>query len=190
MKIVALGASGCTGRQIVSQGFAAGCAVTAVVRLASVTFLNPKPRVVSGGIFDPAFLPNAVKATDAMISVLGSIDPRPCTQRARRPPSMRCTKGQTSAVTRWIVHPILYQLLGVAYEDMRRMEEMLVASDLTWTVFHPPRLLNWPASGLYRTAIDARLLRPLSLPHADLAAAILASNDDQRLFKRAVQIAE
>ena len=70
------------------------------------------------------------------------------------------------------------------------MEDMLAASDLTWTVFHPPRLLNLPAFGLYRTAIDAPLPRALSLSHADLAAAILASNNDQRLFKHAVQIAE
>jgi hypothetical protein len=72
MKIVVLGASGCTGRQIVAQGIAAGYAVIAVVRRASLTLLDPKPRVVSGDIFDPAFLSNAVKATDAVVSALGS----------------------------------------------------------------------------------------------------------------------
>ena len=57
-------------------------------------------------------------------------------------------------------------------------------------VFRPPRLLNLPALNLYRIAIDAPLRQALSLSRADLAAAMLASISDRRLFKHAVQIAE
>jgi hypothetical protein len=70
------------------------------------------------------------------------------------------------------------------------MEDLLAGSDLIWTVFRPPRLLNLLALGLYRTAIDSPLPQALSLSRADLAAAMLASINDRRLFKHAVQIGD
>jgi putative NADH-flavin reductase len=72
MKILVLGASGCIGRQIVSQGIAAGFSMTAVVRRANATLPGPKLRVICGDLFDPAFLRNALRATDAVLSALGS----------------------------------------------------------------------------------------------------------------------
>lgn len=210
MKIAVLGATSRTGEQIVRQGIAAGYAVTAVLSRGEAMSADPKPRVISGDVFDAAFLCSAVTAGDAVLSALDGCERnRPTTVYSastvaaidamheigvRRfigvTAAPMAPKGQTSTLNRLIVYPILYRFFGAAYDDMRRMESMLAASDLEWTVFRPPHLLDLPATGRYRIAVDVPLSRALSVSRADLAAAMLASINDRRLFKHAVQIAE
>ena len=62
MKITVLGAASRTGEQIVRQGIAAGYAVTAVLSRGEGMLANPEPRVISGDVFDAAFLCRAMIA--------------------------------------------------------------------------------------------------------------------------------
>jgi len=72
---------------------------------------------------------------------------------------------------------------------MKRMEAIVAASDRDWTIFRPPRLVDRPATGKYRTAIDAPLSGAWRITRADLAAAMLAAVNDPTLIRHVVTIA-
>ena len=87
MKIVVMGASGATGRQVVEQVVEAGTAVTAVVREGSAA--PDGATVVRAGLGDTARLAAAMHGADAVVSALG---PR------GRGPTTVCTDGVRAAV--------------------------------------------------------------------------------------------
>jgi putative NADH-flavin reductase len=208
MKLTVLGSTGGTGQEIVRQAAAAGHEVTAVARRENAV-TEPGVRVAVGDLLDPTFLQSAVSGADAVLSTLGSREGRPpttvysagigATLDAMRATGVRrivavtavpiAPKEQTAAFSRAVVFPILYQFFGGAYDDMRRMEAILVQGDRDWTVFRPPQLVNGPPTGHYRMAVDAPLAGMRSIRRADLAAAVLAAANEPTLIGHFVQIA-
>ena len=73
--------------------------------------------------------------------------------------------------------------------DMRGAEEEIRASGLDWTIMRPPRLTDGPASGTYRTAIDANLPRGVTVSRADLATGMLAVIGDPAAIQHHIGIA-
>ena len=210
MKLTVFGPTGSTGEQIVRRALAAGHEVTAVARRPeAVAPTDPRLRVVAGDVLDPASLRDGVVGADAVLSALGSRRMnRPTTVysagtaailAAMRHGGVRRFVGVTaipvepydhnSALDRYFVLPLLRRFFGGGYDDMRRMEEVLAASDRDWTVFRPPRLTNGASTGRHRTAVDAPLPRAWSVSRADLAAAMLAAVRDPALVGHAVTIA-
>ncbi len=53
----------------------------------------------------------------------------------------------------------------------------------------PPKLVNRPATGRYRAAIDANVPRGHTVGRADVAHAMLAALDDAATVRRAIGIA-
>ena len=72
MKIIVFGATGGTGKLIVSQALAKGHAVTAFVRNPEGLMQDPHLRVVQGDVFDFATVVNAVRGHRAVLSALGA----------------------------------------------------------------------------------------------------------------------
>ena len=210
MKLAVFGPTGSTGEQIVRRALAAGHEVTAVARRpGAVAPADPRLRVVAGDVLDPASLRGGVVGADAVLSALGSRRMnRPTTVysagtaailAAMREADVRRFVGVTaipagpgdhnSALDRYVVLPLLRRFFGGGYDDMRRMEDLLAASDRDWTVFRPPRLTNGAPTERHRTAVDAPLPRAWSVSRADLAAAMLAAAQDPALVGHAVTIA-
>lgn len=210
MKLTIFGPTGATGQQIVRQALSAGHEVTAVARHPeAVQPTHPQLQAVAGDVLNPASLREPIAGADAVISALGS--------RKLKQPTTVYSAGTTAILTamreagvrrliaisaapvapdqqknlleRRVLHPMLHRFFGGGYDDMRRMEDLLAASDRDWTVFRPPRLTNKPASGRYRTAVDAPLPRASSIPRADLATAMLAATQDPGLARHAITIA-
>lgn len=72
MKLVILGATGGTGRQLVEQALAQGHAVTAFLRNpAKVTRPHHNLRMVQGNVLDENALEKAIEGQDAVLSALG-----------------------------------------------------------------------------------------------------------------------
>lgn len=63
------------------------------------------------------------------------------------------------------------------------------ASGTDWTVVRPPRLLNKPLTGTYRTAAGANLPGGQRIARADLAHAMLAMAGDGAVLNRTVGVA-
>ncbi|GAA2624726.1 SDR family oxidoreductase [Dactylosporangium fulvum] len=75
------------------------------------------------------------------------------------------------------------------YADLARMEDVLRASDLDWTISRPPRLTDKPLTGRYRTALDRNVRGGLTVPRADVAHHMLALIDQPESVHRTVGIA-
>jgi putative NADH-flavin reductase len=208
MKLTILGATGGTGQQLVREAIGAGHQVTAIVRQPdAITESSPQLRVVRGDLLDSQWTGEGIEDADAVLSAIGATSRGPTTLYSAGTAAV--LKAMDNAGVRRIlvvtadptgpakdrlgeakiIHPILWQFLRGTYEDMRRMEQLLAASDTDWTVFRPPRLTNGPLTGKARTAVGKFLPRGRVVSRADLAAAMLAAIHDPATVRQAVAIA-
>lgn len=195
MKITVFGATGGTGRQLVQQALDAGHEVTAVVRRPG-EFAGGKATEITADVMDPAAIAPAIQGRDAVFSALGS--------RHNAPTSV-CTDGITSiiaamraedvrrlvvvsaagihtegddAFTRLVLKPLVQRALRHPFADQTRMEDIVRASGLDWTILIPPRLTDKPRTGTYRTARDRTVPRGFRVSRADVADCALRSLTD------------
>lgn len=200
MRIAVAGATGNTGSHVVSQALERGHEVRALARRPeAITVRDEKLTVVPGNVLEPATLGPLVEGVEAVISAVGIGTQRAPTrvysegtknlleamkqagiQRVVTISSGTLARGtQASWGQRLILFPLLHQLYGASYTDMRRMEATLAGSTADWTVIRPPWLVDEPAAGTYRYNTDGvtRSIKPLT--YSDLAHALLDVVDDQ-----------
>jgi putative NADH-flavin reductase len=188
MTVAVLGATGATGRHLVSTALERGHHVVALVRRAR-TFAPREglDEVTWPDVTDVSALTRALPGTSVVISALGG---------ATEGPTTVCTEGIRSAVTamkaagvaRLIAvsaHGVLethdkslYSLAvwGNVAERMRdkeTMEPLITASGLNWTIVRPPKLSDHAAIGKYTAGTDLRIRLWSSIGRADLAAFLL-----------------
>lgn len=209
MKITLFGATGGTGRQLLQQACEAGHEVTAVVRdPARLTVAHPRLTVLRADVMDPTAIGPAVRGHDAVVSALGS--------RAGRVPTTVCTDSATSIIsamraegvrrlvvvsagvvttdgdgplTRLVLKPILNTVLKHTTADKWRMEDVVRASGLEWTIVRPPMLTDGPHTGTYRSTIDRNVRGGLRVSRADLADCVLRCLTEHVPMSAAVSIA-
>ncbi|WP_371500778.1 NAD(P)H-binding protein [Kitasatospora sp. NBC_00374] len=209
MRIVVFGASGPTGRQVVEQALASGFEVTAVTRRPEGVAPRAGLTVVGADVADPAAVDAAVAGRDAVLSVLGvPFSPAPVTVysqgvanilAAMERHGVRRLVAVSSSVTdpKWrpsgefffnhVMDPLVNRRLGrTLHEDMRRMESVIRASGVVWTIVRPSGLFDHPAPTDYQVAEDRA--DGLFTARADLAAAMLAQLRDDRYGRRAMAV--
>ncbi len=211
MRLTVFGATGAVGSEIVRQALAAGHEVTAVVRdAARLSVTGDALNVVAvPRIDEPEALRDAVAGRDAVLSGLG---PRSRKDAGITTPLTRSVliAMETTGVRRLLVIsaapvgplpegeafmwakvglPIVKAIYKDHYADLAEMEDMLARSATDWTVVRPPRLLNKPLTGKYRTKVGGNVLRGFAVGRADLAHAMLSMVDDQATFKQPVGVA-
>jgi putative NADH-flavin reductase len=184
---------------------AAGYAVAAVARHPETLAPAAGVELIAADVTDCASVVLVVRGADVVLSALGTRRLKEATTvysagvtnilAAMRDSGVRrfiaisaVPVGAPHGLAEHVIFPILYRFFGAAYEDMKRMEAILAASDCEWTVFRPTQLVDRPATGRYRTAIDAPLPGAWRVTRADLAAAMLASINDAALVRHIVTI--
>jgi uncharacterized protein YbjT (DUF2867 family) len=90
---------------------------------------------------------------------------------------------------RHLLSHVASMTLGQVFADLARMEDILAASGLDWTVVRPPRLTGKPLTGSYRTAYGQNLRGGLSVPRADAAHCMLSVLGQPDTIKQAIGIA-
>ncbi|MFI5844158.1 NAD(P)-dependent oxidoreductase [Catenuloplanes sp. NPDC051500] len=208
MKLTVLGATGGTGLQLIRQASAAGHDVVAVVRDPSrLPPELPGLTVVTADVTDPDALGEAVTGRDAVISAIGPRGRGPtavCADSAgaavtamRRHGVRRLivvsnsgmhTDGRDGPVTRYVAKPILVRVFAHAYADMQRMEDLVSATDLDWTILRPPMLTDGKHTGRYRTEIGRNVRGGNRISRADLADLILRGLTDPATVRATVSI--
>jgi putative NADH-flavin reductase len=190
MRLLIFGATGGTGRNLVSQGLEQGCQVTAFVRdPGRLTTKHPNLTIVRGGLSDHNSITNALNGVNAVISVLGSD-----TSKALFKPSNIISKSlpniisamQQGRVERllfvssfgvnakmfWPEKLLLRTLLRNLFTDLQEQEKLIKESGLNWTIVRPARLTNGPKTGECRSG-DIYIHPFTSISRADVAAFLL-----------------
>jgi len=211
MKMTVFGATGGIGGQVVRQALEAGHKVTAVVRdPARFEVSHPALEVATvPGLTDPEALRPVLEASDAALSGVG---PR---GRKDGPVASSTTRGilramEASGVRRfvavsavpvgpvpegesWLNRRIILPLISAfardVYADLADMEEQIRRSTTEWTIVRPPKLVNKPLTGTYRTCVGGNVPRGYTISRADVAHAMLAALDDPATLRQALGIA-
>ena len=195
MKIVLWGATGLTGREVLSQALNDGHEVKAVARNPElIEAEHANLTVVRGDVLNPQSVQEAVAGGEVVISVLGS---GASFAQARKPTTLY-SEGFANIVAAMRKHDIrcfiallsvgtvpdpnepfihkrfIRPLIRGTYDDMRRAENFLAGcGDLDWVVIRPIRLMNTPRTGKYRTAVDILPPNGVEISRADVAEFIL-----------------
>jgi putative NADH-flavin reductase len=209
MKLAVVGATGHTGRHVVEQGLARGDHVTALARRADSLGLGHKNLVtVETDVLDREGVAAATVGCEAVISALGigtsrartvvysngvsnilsAMGVNGITKLAVISAAPVGPRDQQPFLERRLMMPILERIFGATYQDMRRMEAQLRASDVDWVALRPPRLIDKPATGHYRIQAEP-LPKARSITYADLASALLDALDRNDLYRHTVSVA-
>jgi putative NADH-flavin reductase len=206
MNILVFGASGGTGRELVSQGVEQGHTFTAFVRNpAKFELKHPNIKIVKGDIADQASVEGAVGGHDAVMSALGA-----STVLRREPaftagtqtivkameqagvrrfiylstPVVRAVRDQLNLLGRYVVAPVILRNVAADHEAN---ESVIERSKLDWTIVRPPRLTNGARTGVYRSGERVRSTSLIpEISRADVAAFMLKQLSDNTFLRRAV----
>jgi uncharacterized protein YbjT (DUF2867 family) len=153
MNLTVLGAAGATGVPLVEQALAAGHHVTALVRSRQdLTTTDPDLDVVEGDATDRATVAQAMKGTEAVISVIGARGPvmaqasHAIVDVAEQDGPDRVVVLSSFAVVRDRLMPVTKFVtrlaMGRQISDKAAGEEILHSSDLDWTIVYATKLTN------------------------------------------------
>lgn len=212
MKLMVFGATGGIGGHVVRQALDVGHTVTAVVRdPARFTVHHPALEVATvPDLTAPGVLRPVLAASDAALSGVG---PRgrhagPVASSTTREilRALEAVSGSRrfvavsaapvgpvpegdSFVNRRIVLPFVGALFRDLYADLAAMEDEIRRSATDWTVVRPPKLVNKPLTGKYRTIVDGNVPHAYTISRADAAHAMLAALSNPATLRKAIGIA-
>jgi putative NADH-flavin reductase len=189
MKVVVVGAAGGIGHHVVTQGLEAGHSVTAFLRdPGKLTLRHERLAIARGDVLDQDALRSAIVGHDAVVSAMGVGNRAPTTlysEGARNTLAAMTAEGVRRYVAisasgfhrdendpfllRYLLKPIVSQVLKEHYADLIRMESVIRASDRDWTIVIPPRLTDGPRTQRYREELDVNVRNGQSISRADVA---------------------
>lgn len=169
-------------------------------------------QVMRGDVFDLAFVEQAVGGQDAVLSILGTPYSRnPITlysegtghiiQAMRRDQVCRLVCVSSSGldsqnrhrdtggglIFEKIIKPVILNIVGrTSYEDLQKMETLVMNSELDWTIVRPSGLFETPAITDYRVA-EGFIGRYTS--RRDLADCMLKQVTSQQYLHKIVSVA-
>ena len=206
MDIVCFGANGATGRLVVKQALASGHAVAAFTRHPETfPFRDDRLQLVGGDVLDPSSVDKAVSGRDAVLSSLGvPFSRKPITvysqgvanivqamqhHGVRRLVCVSATPvdprydTQGGFIFEKMLQPVISHTLGrTMYADLRRMEKLVMQSNLDWTILRPSGLFSTPSVTDYQ--VTDGFVSGRFTSRTDLADCLLRQlGDDQNVHK-------
>jgi uncharacterized protein YbjT (DUF2867 family) len=211
MNLLVIGATGPSGREIVSQALAQGHAVTALVRNAPKAAFPTSVKLAVGDILDTSSLEKASTGQEAVICSLGSAISGPfkeitllsegtrnlvAAMKSRGVRRLICLTGIGAGESQghgpwyynWLFQPLV--LRGV-YHDKTRQGEIVRASGLDWTLVRPAILTSGLAKGVPAVKAFTQLagIHVSTISRADVAAFCLRDLVDKHHQRQAPVIA-
>lgn len=191
-KILVLGATGATGRLIVSQAVARGYDVTVLVRSAEKASDITGAKLIVGDARDETALREALKGRDAVVSALGTpVSPfREVTllstatralvsaMKAEHVSRLVCITGigagDSAGHGGFLADNVIFPLLlKKVYADKNRQEAIVRDSGLDWVLVRPSILNNKPGRGSVRALTDLSGFHGGSIAREDVAKFVL-----------------
>jgi putative NADH-flavin reductase len=211
MKLAVFGANGPTGRLLTQLALDEHHELLAFTRRPeSFPIEHPRLRVVGGDVHDASAVAEVVDGVDAVLSTLGvPFAKTPVTVFSHgmaniiagmhRAGVKRLACVSSSSLDPWpeplggfvfekVMQPYVVNKLGkTVYDDMRRMEALVSASDLAWTIVRPSGLFGAPAVSDYGVAVDHIGHRYTA--RIDLADCLLRQAGDETYVRSAIAVA-
>jgi len=192
-RVLVVGATGGTGRQLVAQALERGYAVTALVRDPSrLQVDHPKLTVIQGDVLDAGAVANAVRGQDAVLCALGHkrffAPTRILSEgtrnilRAMEAHGVRRLVCETSLgigdsagrMGLYYTFFVIPLILPFYFWDKTRQERMIAGSGTEWVIVRPGALTNGEARGRYHHGRGVgSFLRTVRIARADVAAFML-----------------
>jgi uncharacterized protein YbjT (DUF2867 family) len=209
LRILIIGATGGTGRELVRQALEQGHQVTALVRKPKKMKLeHPNLRLVQGNVRDYDSVENAMRGQSAVLCALGTkhffYPSRVVSNgtgnilRAMKScgvPRLVCESslgignsvGRLGLLFTFLVVPLL---LPFIFYDKVRQEKLIEESDTDWVIVRPTALTNGPARGKYRHGRNVgNYLLTYRIARADVADFMLKQLTDDDYIGSAVGVA-
>jgi len=210
MKFAIFGANGPVGLILTEMALEQGHEVTAVTRRPDEFPIEHEHlNVVRGDVFNLDDVEAAIQGNETVISLFGvpySFGPIEVYSKgtaniieAMSKLGLKrlvcCTSGGTNPkfdlssegiIFGLIIKPIIGRTM---YKDMRDMEELVMASDLDWTIARPARLMDSDEVGDYRTAQGYMVEKMRETNKHDLAHFMLEEAVDPKHTHQALAIA-
>ena len=205
MRLLILGATGPTGRNLLEQALAAGHEVTALVRNpARLTTTHVRLASAIGDATDSRALESSMAGQQAVLSALGAGNSLRSEIASRALaaliPAMRAralkrviflsafgvgeTFGQASVVQRLMYRTLLRQI----FADKEKANAMLRQSGLDWTLVYPTVLTNGARAGTYRVGEHVAMTGLPRISRADVAAFMLEQLSSAEWLRRTAVI--
>ncbi|HET6165747.1 MAG TPA: NAD(P)H-binding protein [Marmoricola sp.] len=210
MRIAVFGANGPTGRLLTARALAAGHRVVAATRHPDTFPLtHERLEVDATDVYDAEAVASTVDGVDAVLSTLGvpftrrpitvySVGTEHIVAAMHRHGVKRLVVVSSSAtyphhhaeggfLLNRVLQPMVTRTIGrTTYADMRRMEELVRASDLSWTIIRPSGLFDRSEVSDYHLHDDQA--PGVFTARIDLAAAMLAQLESDATVGKAVAV--
>ncbi|GAB3583990.1 NAD(P)H-binding protein [Leifsonia lichenia] len=210
MRIVVFGANGPTGRLLVEQALTEGHTVIAVTRdPARFPLEHPALTVAEADVHDAAAVTSVIAGADAVLSALGvpygrqpiSVYSDGATNilagmRANGVRRFACVSSSAldpaagphgGFFFERVLQPVIVNVFGKQlYADMRRMESIVSASDVDWTIVRPSGLFDAPDVSAYDYA--ERYTPGPFTSRADLANVLLRQATEDEYARKIVAV--
>lgn len=205
MKVLIIGATGPTGRELTAQALDEGHDVRLFVRRPpAVSIWSPRLEVAAGDVLDWKTVRPAMVGMNAVLSALGpGKDLRKTTLYSEGMKTILWAMAETG-VKRFVcmtssgtiqndnesffVRNVVRRLLRHVIDDQRKAEEYLRASDAEWTIVRPPRLLNGPKRGRYEVESEKAGGENVEISRADVAEFMVREMVAKKFVQQAVGI--
>ena len=208
-RLLIVGATGATGRQLVAQALERGYEVTALVRETSrLPVYHPKLRVVEVDVLDYAAVEEVVRGQEAVVSALGHkrfLGPTRILSEGTRN-LLRAMKahgvGRFVCVTTlgigdsagrmgiYYTFFVIPLIVPFYFWDKTRQERLIAASDAEWVIVRPGRLTNGTKRGACRHGPGVgSFLATVRVSRADVADFMLDQVESDAYLRQAPGVA-
>ena len=206
MKLLVLGATGATGKHIVSQALEAGHDVTVFARdPAKAGPERPRLRVIAGDFNNSAALAGAMRGQDAVLSAIGRGYSFKSEHLIERAVPVIIAVMETAGIRRLVftsaygvgdsfagaplVPRIFFStLLRGIYADKLIGERAIRSSRLDWTIVQPTKMTDGPATRRYQSGERLPISGMASISRADVAHFLLRAAGDPAAIGKTIVV--
>lgn len=203
-RVLIVGATGGTGRQLVEQALERGHVVTALARDPSALHVeHPRLTVVRGNVLDYPSVEAAVRGQDAVVSALGHKQFFRPTRTLSEGTRNILRAMETHGVRRFVCETslgigssagrmglyytffVIPAILPFYFWDKTRQERLIAASSVDWVVVRPGALTNGAKRRSYRSGAVGSFLWTVRISRADVADFMLNQMSDDAYLRTA-----
>jgi len=198
VKLLILGATGPTGRELVAQALQAGHEVAALAR--DPAKITAAVEVIRGDATDGAAVAGASRGRDAVLSALGTGKSFRGDVVSRAAANLVAANvrrllfvsafgvGESFSEAAWQQRFFFRTLLRSIYADKAKADDTIRASNAEWTIVRPVMLTNRPRTGAYRIFEHVRPSGFPKVSRADVADFMIRELNERKWIRKTVVI--